>query len=76
MEMIQSSHIETTALEITDIIKTTPKGVTVVVKKTGKELHLPVNHVDFMPGLAIIPAWLFRKIYREATPTRAAPSRQ
>jgi len=74
--MIRDSHIETTALEITDIVRTTPRGITVVVKDTGKELNLPVNHVDFMPGLAIIPAWLFRKIYREATPNRAAPSRQ
>ena len=63
--MIQSSHTETTALEITDIIKITPRGITVVVKETGKELNLPVNHVDFMPGLAIIPAWLFRKIYNK-----------
>lgn len=54
------------------MVNTTSRGVTVVVKKTGKELNLPRNHVDFMPGLAIIPAWLFRKIYGEATPTRAA----
>lgn len=74
--MIQGSHIETTTLEITDIVRTTPRGVTVIVKKTGKKLHLPINHVDFMPGLAIIPAWLNRKISGEATPTRAAPSRQ
>jgi len=74
--MIHNSHIKITALEITDVVKTTPQGVTVIVKKTGKELHLPANHVDFMPGLAIIPAWLFNKIYREATPDRAAPSRQ
>ncbi len=74
--MIQNSRTEITTLEITDIVKTTPRGVTVIVKDTGKELNLPGKHVDFMPGIAIIPAWLFNKIYRETTPDRAVPSRQ
>ena len=74
--MIRSSYIKTAAIEISDVVKTTPDGVVVIVKDTGKRLCLPRRHVDFMPGLAIIPTWLFDKIYVEATPNRAAPSRK
>jgi len=67
--MIRSSYIKTAAIEITDVVKTTPDGVVVIVKDTGKRLCLPSRHVDFMPGLAIIPAWLNNKISGEATST-------
>ena len=63
--MIKSSRIEVTTLEISDIVKTTADGVTVIVKKTGKKCHLPYKDVDFLPGLAIIPVWLFDKIYNQ-----------
>jgi hypothetical protein len=33
--------------------------------ETGKDLRLPKQHIDFRPGLVVIPVWLARKIFNE-----------
>lgn len=59
--MIRSAYIETRSIKILDIARTTPTQV-VVVLKSGREFPLPRFHVDFMPGLAVVPLWLYQRI--------------
>ena len=73
-------HIEITSIEIDNLVESTDVGVQVIVTRTGKPLWLPVEHIDFMPGRVIMPAWLARKIWGDnnaikkgrAIPERAA----
>ena len=76
--MFCNNHIEITSIEIDNLIESTEMGVQVIVTRTGKPLWLPTEHVDFMPGRAIIPAWLARKIRGNNNPIkkgRAIPER-
>lgn len=61
--MVGNNHIEITSIEIDNLIESTDMGVQVIVTRTGKPLWLPAEHIDFMPGRVIIPAWLARKIW-------------
>ena len=62
--MLYNNHIEITSIEIDNLVQSTETGVQVIVTRTGKPLWLPARYVDFMPGRAIIPCWLARKIWR------------
>lgn len=76
--MLCDNHIEITSIKIDNLIESTEMGVQVIVTKTGKPLWLPAEHVDFMPGRAIIPAWLARKIWGNSNAikkSRAIPER-
>lgn len=61
--MIRSARTETAAIAISDIIDADDRQVVVLVTATGKPLRLPRAHVDFMPGMAILPAWLAKRIF-------------
>lgn len=56
------TYIPTVAVEISDIPDTTPRGIQVVIKKTGKTAWLPRRYVKFLPGHAIVPVWLLKKM--------------
>ncbi len=58
-----NSHIEITSIKIDDIVRSTARGVQVIVTKTGKPLWLPREHIDFKPGRVIMPVWLVNKIW-------------
>ena|GEM_PF-5433411 len=60
--MIPDSRIEKLAVKIDDIIQSSANGVQVRISKTGKLCWLSAQHVDFMPGRVIIPAWLAKKL--------------
>jgi len=64
--MLCNNHIEITSIEIDNLVQSTEMGVQVIVTRTGKPLWLPAKYVDFMPGRAIIPAWLARKIWEKS----------
>ncbi len=49
-------------LKITDILRTTPDGVQVLIEATGKTAWLPRRWVDFLPRRVVVPDWLARKI--------------
>lgn len=51
-----------TAIEISDIIRTTERVVEVIIKATGKPASMPRDLVEFFPGVVYVPAWLAQKI--------------
>jgi len=59
-------------VEISDIVETTDRRIRVILKATGITVTLPRNLVDFKPGLAILPAWLAKKILAPKIPRRPA----
>ena len=48
-------------IEVSEIVKTTPKAYWVRVKETGKLAYLSRNYTQWQPGRAFVPAWLHRK---------------
>jgi hypothetical protein len=54
--------VETIYLD--DILDTTAKGIWVRMKD-GRLAWLPRDQTQLMPGRAIIPSWLHRKLYPE-----------
>lgn len=57
---------EMVSVDIENITRTTRDGIMVIVKRTGKPAWLPRNLAEFMPGRAIIPVRLARKILGES----------
>ena len=56
------TYIPTVAVEISDIPDTSQRGIQVVIKKTGKTAWLPRRHIEILPGHAIVPVWLLKKM--------------
>lgn len=57
-----NKHTPTVAVAISDIIDTSPRGIRVIIEKTGKAAWLPRRRVEILPGHAILPVWLFKRI--------------
>ena len=53
---------EVEPIEITEIAATTPGGIFARIKATGKLAWLPRSQTQIQPYLAIVPAWLARKL--------------
>ena len=50
------------AVQISNILDTSPDGIKVEIKKTAEVCWLPRAVVDFFPGHVVMPDWLARKI--------------
>lgn len=62
LPMRYGPHTQIEYIPISDIVLTDDRKVVVIVRRTGKPLQLPRNHVDFAPGHVIIPKWLHDRI--------------
>ena len=51
-------------VRIADPPDTVGRRVRVTVAATGKELRLPLEEIDILPGHVLLPAWLARKLAR------------
>ena len=47
---------------IADPPDTIGRRVRVTVAANGRELRLPLEDVDFLPGHVMLPVWLYRKL--------------
>lgn len=63
---------EIVALELAEILSTTPETVTVRLA-SGDTLTVARFLADFMPGRIIIPGWLYEKIKHGAHTDSKAP---
>ena len=47
---------------ISDPPDTIGRRVRVTVLATGRELRLPLEEIDMLPGHVMLPVWLYRKL--------------
>ena len=52
-------------VEISEILGIGEKEMCVVSKKSGRVLHLPLDHVIAVPHAVMIPEWLAKKLRRK-----------
>lgn len=59
----RAAYREVVSIELSEIVRCTDRGIWARVKSTGKLAWLSRDYTQMLPGRAVVPVWLYRKIH-------------